>query len=207
MSLPPPDRRSWGGGFECNGLISTVDRSLCNTIRVKMSPSVHQIAANGLRFFLHLIVSALGVPIASAVLAYAVLLPLHQFFPSVGSRTVHWILTETPYFPVQILVGFMQGFQLGRRYGHRVMLWTWIVPALAIALAMLFAPLRPVLVSGVQITGVRRFFGWACLPQNHCYEQVALTIPFYSASAYSLGAFVARRTLSSKEETSFQTAT
>jgi len=72
------------------------------------------------------------------------------------------------------------------------MLWTWAVPALAISLALLFAPLRPVIVSGVEITKVEHFFGWSCLPQNHCFEQVALTMPFYSATAYAVGAFLAR---------------
>ena len=60
---------------------------------------------------------------------------------------------------------------------------------MAIVLLVLFAPLRPVVVSGIEITGFSRFFGWSCLPQNHCFEQVAITLPFYSASAYSLGRF------------------
>lgn len=125
---------------------------------------------------------------------YSLLLPLHQFSPSVGSRTVRWILTETPYFPLQIFVGLLWGFQLSRRYRHFAMLWTWSVPATAIVLLVLFAPLRPVVVSGIESTGFSRFFGWSCLPQNRCFEQVVFTIPFYSASAYSSGAFLARMT-------------
>lgn len=147
---------------------------------------------NVLRFLAHLIVSTLGVGITAAALTYSVVLPLHQFFPSLGSRTVHWILTETPYFPVQIAVGLLWGFQLGRRYRHKVMLWTWTVPALSIVLLVLFASFPPAVVGGVEITGVEHFFGWACLPQNHCYEQVGLTLPLYAAVAYSLGAFLAR---------------
>jgi hypothetical protein len=73
------------------------------------------------------------------------------------------------------------------------MLWTWTVPALAIVLSLLFAPLTPVIVSGVEITKLQHFFGWGCLPQNHCFEQVALTLPFYSATAYAVGAFLARK--------------
>ena len=154
--------------------------------------TMYRILTKSLWFLIHFFIGAIGVPIAAAVLAYSVLLPLHEFFPSIGERTVHWILTETPYFPLQILVGFLWGFLISRRYRHVAMLWTWAVPALAISLALLFAPLRPVIVSGVEITKVEHFFGWSCLPQNHCFEQVALTMPFYSATAYAVGAFLAR---------------
>jgi hypothetical protein len=74
-----------------------------------------------------------------------------------------------------------------------MVLWTWTVPALAIMLVLLFAPLRPVFVSGVEISKLQHFFGWGCLPQNHCFEQVGLTLPFYSATAYAVGAFLARK--------------
>jgi hypothetical protein len=149
-------------------------------------------AMNVLQFVGHLLISTFGVGVAAAVLTYSVVLPLHQVFPSLSSRTVHWILTETPYFPVQIVVGLLWGFQLGRRYRHRVMLWTWVVPALAIAFFILVVPLPPVLISGVEITKTEHFFGRECLPQNHCFEWV-LTLLLYAAAAYSLGAFVARR--------------
>jgi hypothetical protein len=90
---------------------------------------------------------------------------------------------------VQILVGLLWGFQLGRRYGHRVMLWIWIVPALGIILLIQFAHLSVVVVSGVQLTKTEHFFGWGCLPQNHCYDQTGFTLPLYAAAAYSIGAF------------------
>ena len=154
--------------------------------------SARESAMNVLHFLGHLLISTFGVGVAAAVLTYAVVLPLHQFFPSLNSRTVHWILTETPYFPVQIIVGLLWGFQLGRRYQHRVILWTWVVPAVAIAFLILFVPLPPVVVSGVEITKTEHFFGRECLPQNHCFEW-ALTVLLYAAGAYSLGAFSARR--------------
>jgi len=135
--------------------------------------------------------STLGVGVVAAVLTYSVVLSLHPFFSSLGTRTVHWILTETPYFPVQIVVGLLWGFQLGRRYQHRVMLWTWVVPALAIISLILFVPLPSVVVSGVELTKAEHFFGRGCLPQNHCFEW-ALTVLLYAAPAYSTGAFAAR---------------
>jgi hypothetical protein len=145
-----------------------------------------------LHFLGHLALSTLGVVgVAAPVLTYSVVLSLHPFFPSLGTRTVHWILTETPFFPVQIVVGSLWGFQLGRRYQHRVMVWTWVVPALAIISLILFVPLRSVVVSGVELTKTEHFFGWGCLPQNHCFDW-PLTVLLYAATAYSIGAFAAR---------------
>jgi hypothetical protein len=149
-------------------------------------------AMNALHFLVHLIVGTVGVPVAAAAVTFAVVRLLHQFFPALGSRTAPWILTETPYFPVQIAVGLLPGFLLGRLYRHRAMQWMWTMPAVAIALLMLFVPLRPVIVSGIEITKAQHFFGWACLPQNHCFDQVAFTLPLYAAGAYALGAFAAR---------------
>ncbi|HZZ16364.1 MAG TPA: hypothetical protein VFE08_10420 [Candidatus Sulfotelmatobacter sp.] len=105
-----------------------------------------------------------------------------------------WILLETPYFPVQIVIGLLWGFQLGRRYGHRAMLWIWTVPALTIILLILFAPFPPEVISGVEITRTAHFFGWACVPQNRCFEQVGVTLPLYASASYSLGALFARVT-------------
>lgn len=148
--------------------------------------------ADVLHFLGHLALSTLGVAVVAApVLTYSIVLSLHPFFPSLGTRTVHWILTETPFFPVQIAVGLLWGFLLGRRYRQRVMLWTWIVPALAIALFILFVPLPSVIVSGVELTKAEHFFGRGCLPQNHCFDW-AFTVLLYSAAAYSIGAFAAR---------------
>lgn len=147
-------------------------------------------------FIVHSVIAALGVPIAASVLRYSILLSVQQFYPSTAvsaGKQMHWILLQTPYFPAQIVIGLLWGFQVGRHYRNRVMMWAWTIPALAIVLSLLFAPLPPVVVSGVEITRWQHFFGWGCLPQNHCFEQVAFTLPFYSASAYALGAFLASK--------------
>lgn len=121
----------------------------------------------------------MGIPAAAAFVTLS----------NVAPRAAHWILTETPFFPIQILLGLVVGFWLSRRFGHRVMLWTWTVPALVLIAAILFLP--PDFSSG-ELTHGERFFGWSCLPQNHCIDQLVVTMPFYSAVAYSVGAFVAR---------------
>jgi hypothetical protein len=130
-------------------------------------------------FLAHLAGSWLGIPVAAAFLTLSDITP----------RAAHWVLTETPFFPVQILLGLVSGFWLNRRFGHRVMLWTWTIPALVLVAAILFLP--PDFSSG-QLTHGERFFGWSCLPQNRCLDQLVVTLPFYSAAAYSLGASLAR---------------
>jgi len=152
-----------------------------------------------LQYLTHLIGSTVGISLSAAFLTYSTVISLHQFYPSIGDRTVHWILTETPYFPVQILLGLLYGFLLSRRFGHATMLWVWLVPALAIVCLIVLNPVTPVFVGGVELTAIEHFFGWRCLPQNHCFEQVALTLPLYSATAYSLGALVARVTRQVKD--------
>lgn len=159
---------------------------------MRVRPSTHKIALNGLRFLVHLTISTFGVPVAASILRYSIVIPLHELTPAVSLHTGHWILLQTPYFPVQIGLGLLWGFLLGRRYRHRVMLWTWVVPAISLALVILFVPFTPVEVSGIELAKFDLFFGWGCLPQNFCLEQVAFTMPFYAACAYSLGAFLAQ---------------
>jgi hypothetical protein len=130
-------------------------------------------------FLAHMAGSWLGIP---AVAAFGT---LSEITPGWG----RWILTETPFFPVQILLGLVLGFWLSRRFGHRVMLWTWTIPALILAGAILFEP--PGFLSG-GLPDSSRFFGEKCLPQNRCFDQLIFTMPFYSAAAYSLGALFAR---------------
>ena len=147
-----------------------------------------EIATNTLLFLLHVIVGTIGVSVEASLLRYSVVASL----PSL-TRTAEWISLETPYFPIQILVGLLCGFLLGRRFKHRVMLWIWTVPALCIVVMILFVPLRPVIVSGVELTKTEHFFGWGCLPRNHCFYQMPITLMLYAALAYSVGAFAARR--------------
>src|ERR1700680_2610929 len=53
----------------------------------------------------------------------------------------HWILTSSPYYPVQIAVGLYLGWLLGRRFQQRVMLWVWVIPLAILCYAMVsFTP-------------------------------------------------------------------
>jgi hypothetical protein len=199
--LTPEASAALTGELEKRGVDSTEGMNVFSDEKEQDNPSsffflhrhgIGEGAMDVLHFLGHLALSTLGVVfVAGPVLTYSVVLSLRLFFPSLSTRTASWILTETPYFPVQIVVGLLWGFQLGRRYRHRVMLWTWVVPALAIALLILFAPFPPVVVSEVNLTKAEHFFGRGCLPQNHCFDW-AFTMLLYAASAYSLGAFAAR---------------
>ena len=147
-------------------------------------------------FLAHLIIGAIGVPVITSVGRYSLVLFVQSFNPALGlrwARWMEWILLETPYFPAQIVIGLVLGFELGRRFKHKAMLWIWVVPASIIVLLLLFAPFPEMVVNGVVLTRVEHFFGGRCLPQNHCFEQVGVTLPLYASVAYSLGAYVARQ--------------
>jgi len=101
----------------------------------------------------------------------------------------YWILSGTPYFPVQIALGLVLGWILGRWLRHRSMLWVWVLPALALGLAFVALPQVSSLTLQARLS---HFFGWGCRPENHCSDQLGITLPLYSAISYSFGALLAR---------------
>lgn len=40
----------------------------------------------------------------------------------------HWVLTENPFYPIQIAAGVYLGWLLSRRLQHKAMLWIWVLP-------------------------------------------------------------------------------
>lgn len=109
-------------------------------------------------------------------------------------RSLHWILTETPFFPVQVILGLYFGWLLGRRFKYRAMLWVWIIPALILCYAVVAVPtLTPQATSVLAQTGgpLSHYFGWGCQPKDRCLDQLLITMPFYVAVAYSIGAWLA----------------
>jgi hypothetical protein len=126
-------------------------------------------------FPLHLLLSTVGVGVAAGFLTFAV-------SSSVRAR---WILTEIPYYPVQILLAFAIGFALHRWWHHQSMEWVWVIP---FGVLCSFFVIRPFPLS----VRFDRFFGWGCRPENRCFDQLGITLPFYSAASYSLGAFLSR---------------
>lgn len=145
------------------------------------------------RFLGHQFIATWGVGIfayfaSSATLDTASLLGWH-----ISARFLHWILTETPFFPVQIALGFYSGWLLARMWKHRAMVYVWIIPALILLYCLIAEP-TPFsgIVSIFQRGGnpFSHFFGWGCRPQDHCLDELLITMPFYAATAYSLGGLI-----------------
>lgn len=127
-------------------------------------------------FPLHQLLSIVGVPALSAVLLFAVTSP---------SRA-RWTLTETPFFPVQILVALVLATVLQRILRHRTMEWVWVLPLLVLGVSFVVSPFP-------FSTRLNRYFGSGCRPELRCFIQLAITLPLYSSIAYSLGAFLSRK--------------
>ena len=112
-------------------------------------------------------------------------------------RVVHWLLTENPFYPVQILTGLSFGWLLGRRFQNKAILWIWILPlailAYAFAATPLLSPWASILMRPESLRGRLSFyFGWGCQPRDRCLDQLVITMPFYASVAYSAGALLAR---------------
>jgi hypothetical protein len=149
-------------------------------------------------FILHQFMGTWGVALLGPYLGMIAFELIRFFNRSFSMRSIHWILTETPYFPMQICFGLYCGWLLGRRIPQRYMTWVWILPAFLLSYCVVFVPtinpqLTPML---YRPEGpLSHYFGWGCNPQNRCLDQILVTLPFYSSAAYSLGAWLAWRTL------------
>jgi len=146
-------------------------------------------------FGMHQFVATWGV----AFLAYFLLSTsfglLMTFDRQLSMRPVYWVLTETPFYPVQISLGFWLGWRLQRRLNHSVMIWVWIIPAIVLAYAVLTnLTLRPWLLPSSN--RLDHYFGEACTPRNGCMDQLIITMPLYASLAYSIGAWLRLRTRS-----------
>ena len=110
-----------------------------------------------------------------------------------------WVLVGTPYFPVQICLGALLGWLLGRHLRHREMFWVWILPFLFLCYAFATIPTftpaitPPELQAGIGQSRFTHYFGWGCQPVNHCTDQEVVTSPFYASAAYSIAAFFAQK--------------
>jgi hypothetical protein len=151
-------------------------------------------------FIFHQLFGAWGI----AFLAAFGLFSLFDLLPDVGGlkpsvHFLHWLLTENPFYPVQILTDFYFGWFLARRFPHKSMRWVWILPLLILAYSFLAGPVvspwASELIRPESLRGRLGFyFGWDCQPRDRCIDQLLLTMPFYASVAYSVGALLARNT-------------
>lgn len=100
----------------------------------------------------------------------------------------------------KIIVGLLWGRLVWRQSRHptRAMLWVWVFPLIALTLGILddltrSFDLYPGFFSlDFRIT-LMRFFGAQCRLEDHCFNQIGFSLPFYAAVAYAIGAWLALR--------------
>jgi hypothetical protein len=155
-------------------------------------------AKTAMVFLLHQLIATLGIPLMApfAVIVFADF--ARPFCWTLYMTDFHRVLTGTPYFPVQIVLALLLAFLLSRFIRHRSMLWVWILPFTILCCVVSAFPrigqlVDPRYAALSSPSRVSHFFGWGCQPENRCLDQLMLAMPFYSASAYSIGAWLARR--------------
>lgn len=160
-----------------------------------------RLVAGGVSFIVHQFISTSGIDIFAGFLVAYVFDVLRLFGMRFPQKVMFWILTGTPYYPVQIGLGLLLGWSIGRRVQHRTMLWVWIVPSIYLMYALIAIP---TLVprsnpfpqewqAGVGESRFKHYFGWGCGAYHPCFDQAAITLFFYTAVAYSIGALLARK--------------
>jgi hypothetical protein len=152
-----------------------------------------------LKFVFHQFMGTLGTAFLAAFALESIYDLPKLFNADFSMRPVHWLLTENPYYPVQIILGFYLGWRLGRRFPTRGMSCVFVLPLLlleyAVATNLVLIPhSSSVLMSpGVGRSRFSYYFGSGCQPRFHCLDQLLLTMPFYVSAAYSLGTVIASR--------------
>lgn len=155
------------------------------------------LAKSTLTFALHQFIGMYGVPFTAPLVFGLGFKFLFLFGFTYSRRDFYSRVTETPYFPVQVLFALFLGWLIASSVRHKSMLWVWVLP-----LAILIYSFIKIPISVFESTSVlselearlSHFFGWGCRPLQHCLDQVVFTLPFYSSLSYSLGAVLARRT-------------
>ncbi len=148
-------------------------------------------------FLMHQLISTAGISLLVASLAASLLQMLRVIPWQYPEHAWYQIFAYRPYFPVQIVTGLYFGWLLGRRLGHRAMIWIWIPPALFLCYAVVAIPTltpeitSPLLWSGTGQSWLTHYFGWGCRMKDRCFDQVLVTQPFYTATAYAIGARLA----------------
>jgi hypothetical protein len=158
-----------------------------------MQTSRATILRNVVVFTGHQLVATLGIIVGTAVLAFTAYPAVRFFDHNVSMRSVHWVLTETPYFPLQIIEGLIIGYLGYFWFKHAVMCWVWVWPLLWLMLFFFSAP-SSVVTENTWIVRLDHFFGQGCNPRMipPCFDQLVTTLPFYVSLAYSTGAYAER---------------
>jgi hypothetical protein len=140
-------------------------------------------AKRALLFALHQLLCPYGLVVVSAFLTIDGASLVHSWDPAITTKTASWILTETPYFPVQITIALLSGLAIHKFSQFPFGQWMWVLPLVLLICTIIFAQIP------LGESRIDYLFGWGGLPQNRhppSYE-VAITMPFYVSVVYSLG--------------------
>src|SRR3989442_6313212 len=152
---------------------------------------------SGLVFVTHQVFATEGViwlTVLGAFLLRRSIVEVHEAWAkSALMQRMHWILTNTPFFPIQIAVGAYFGWKLYLRWAHRSMLWVWILPGALLTYAVIAIPTFSPWSTSPETGPLSHYFWWGCQADYRCYDQLTFTEPFYTSVAYSLGALWASR--------------
>ena len=153
-------------------------------------------------FLLHQILATVGVLLTALAMVYTFSPVVRSLDPAFRPS---WLLTETHFFPVQIVVGLASGYRIRLQSRTDVGLYVWILPliiliagicsssppdSIAISAERLGVPVEYL---GESTSRLSHFFGTTCDPQKKCLDQMSFTLPFYTAAAYSTGSLLGRR--------------
>jgi hypothetical protein len=150
-------------------------------------------------FIVHQVVGTWGVAVTVPFLVVFVGDFLRLFGKTIPMRNFHWILTETGYFPLQIAFALFLGWLLGRDLRRQSMLWIWVLPFAILCYAVAAVPtvspfpIPPTLQSGIGQSRFLHYFGSGCVAEHRCLDQIIITMPFYTATSYSIGTLLATR--------------
>lgn len=142
-------------------------------------------------FLLHQLVGTIGVIAVAGLLTSAIINVLRWLGWPIPGHYLSRILTESPYFPVQITLALIFGCLLSRRFRHQGMLWVWVIPGAFLGYLIVALPTTAAAVASD--SRLSHFFGRGCRVESHCFDQLGATLPFYVSVAYSLGALIARK--------------
>src|SRR5713226_7403261 len=139
-----------------------------------------------LLFFLHQAIATIGVMVGAGLLVDLGLTLTRVLGGAVSRSDLHRILTGTPYFPVQIGLALLSGCVLSRWLRSRTTYWVWVVPTVVLCYFLIALPTPAA--SLARGSRLDHFFGWGCRPENFCFDQLGVTLPFYLGACYSIGA-------------------
>jgi hypothetical protein len=142
-----------------------------------------------LEFIAHQIFCPYGLLVLSAFLTITAAALLHIWYKAATVHWAHWILTETPYYPVQISMALVAGFVIGSFRRIPFARWMWVLPLMILVGAILFEPIS------IFESRLDHFFGWGGVPRFHSPQgdELVFTLPFYISATYSATAFIVRR--------------